>query len=125
MPLERLDHVNVRTANLRAMTDFYQRVVGLKPGQRPPFSFSGAWLYLGDQAVLHLVETESPPAGAEPKIEHFAFRATGIDRFIARLETSSVSYRRATVPATGLEQVHFSDPDGNHVEVGFPPMTAA
>lgn len=119
MPLKWLDHVNIRTANLEAMTDFYQRVVGLELGERPPFSFGGAWLYLGDQAVLHLVETESPPAGNEPKIEHFAFRATGLDEFIARLEASSAEYRRATVPATGLAQVHFFDPDGNHIEVGF------
>jgi hypothetical protein len=91
----------------------------LELGARPPYSFGGAWLYLNDQAVLHLVESESPPAGAEPKIEHFAFRATGLNEFIARLDVSSVSYRRATVPATGLEQVHFSDPDGNHIEVGF------
>ena len=119
MPLEWLDHVNIRTARLDAMTDFYQRVVGLELGARPPFSFSGAWLYLNGQAVLHLVESESPPAGTEPKIEHFAFRATGLDEFVARLDASSVSYRRATVPSAGLEQVHFSDPDGNHIEVGF------
>jgi catechol 2,3-dioxygenase-like lactoylglutathione lyase family enzyme len=119
MPLEWLDHVNIRTARLDAMTDFYQRVVGLKLGQRPPFSFGGAWLYLNDQAVLHLVETESTPAGSEPRIEHFAFRATGLEAFLSRLESASVEYRRATVPATGLEQVHFSDPDGNHIEVGF------
>lgn len=119
MPLERLDHVNVRTARLGAMMDFYQRVVGLKLGERPPFSFSGAWLYLNDQAVLHLVEVESPPAGAEPRIEHFAFRATGLEEFVSRLNASSVEYRRSMVPATGLEQVHFSDPDGNHIEVGF------
>lgn len=119
MPLEWLDHVNIRTANLEAMTDFYRRVVGLAIGERPPFSFNGAWLYLGKQAVLHLVETDSPPAGTEPKLEHFAFCATGLDEFIARLEASSVSYRRAMVPATALEQVHFSDPDGNHIEVAF------
>lgn len=119
MPLEWLDHVNIRTAQLEAMTDFYQRVLGLEIGQRPPFSFGGAWLYLNGQAVLHLVETKSPPAGSEPRIEHFAFRATGLDALLSRLDSASVAYRRATVPATGLEQVHFSDPDGNHVEVGF------
>ena len=119
MPLEWLDHVNIRTARLEAMTDFYQRVVGLELGARPPFSFSGAWLYLDDRAVLHLVETESPPAGMEPKIEHFAFRATGLEAFLSRLESASVEYRRATVPATKMVQLHFSDPDGNHIEVNF------
>ena len=119
MPLERLDHVNIRTANLEAMTAFYRQVVGLELGERPPFSFSGAWLYLGDQAVLHLVETRAQPAGTEPRIEHFAFRATGLEEFVARLDASSVEYRRTTVPATEVEQVHFMDPDGNHIEVGF------
>ncbi len=119
MPLERLDHVNIRTANLEAMTTFYSQVVGLELGERPPFSFSGAWLYLKDQAVLHLVETQAQPAGTEPRIEHFAFRATGLAQFLARLDAASVEYRRSTVPATGLQQVHFEDPDGNHIEVGF------
>lgn len=121
MPLKRLDHVNVRTAHLEAMTDFYRRVVGLEIGERPPFSFRGAWLYLGEQAVLHLVEADSPPAGIEPKIEHFAFRASGIEDFVSRLKAESVEYRRADVPGTKLEQLHFLDPDGNHVEVGFAP----
>ncbi len=120
MPLEWLDHVNIRTANLAAMTEFYRRVVGLELGQRPPFSFSGAWLYLKGQAVLHLVETPAQPAGTEPRIEHFAFRATGLADFLARLDAASIKYRKSTVPATGLQQVHFEDPDGNHIEVGFP-----
>ncbi len=119
MSLQRLDHVNIRTANLEAMTDFYRRVLRLEPGQRPLFSFNGAWLYLGDQAVLHLVEVRAPPAANEPGIEHFAFRASGLEEFVLRLKAASVPYRRATVPGTGLEQVHFQDPDGNHIEVGF------
>ena len=119
MPLKRLDHVNVRTANLAAMVDFYQRVVGLELGERPPFDFGGAWLYLDGQAVLHLVETGSKPAGTEPRIEHFAFRGDGIEEFIIRLDAASVRYRRSAVPASRLEQLHFNDPDGNHVEVGF------
>ena len=119
MPLQRLDHVNIRTANLEAMTAFYRQVVGLELGERPPFSFSGAWLYLNDQAVLHLVETQAQPAGTEPRIEHFAFRATGLAQYMTRLDAASVEYRRSTVPATGLQQLHFQDPDGNHIEVGF------
>lgn len=121
MPLQWLDHVNIRTADLKGMTAFYTQVVGLVEGRRPPFSFGGAWLYLGDQAVLHLIETDAPPAGTEPKIEHFAFRASGLQEFIDRLEASSVPYRCATVPEIGLKQLHFDDPDGNHVEVGFMP----
>lgn len=121
MALEWLDHVNIHTARLQAMMHFYAQVVGLTLGHRPPFEFGGAWLYLDGRAVVHLVETESTPAGIEPRIEHFAFRASGLDQFLARLEQHGVEYRRATVPASGLVQVHLRDPDGNHVEVGFMP----
>ena len=35
---------------------FYDRVLGMKAGDRPPFPFPGAWIYLGDTPVLHLVD---------------------------------------------------------------------
>ncbi|MDX1512294.1 MAG: VOC family protein [Gammaproteobacteria bacterium] len=121
MALQWLDHVNIRTARLGAMTRFYEEVVGLPAGPRPPFGFGGTWLYLDDKAVVHLVETDEPPAGEDPRIEHFAFRATDHADFIERLKAYGVDYRLATVPESGLRQIHFTDPDGNHIEVGFPP----
>lgn len=121
MPLAWLDHVTVRTANLEAMTRFYKDVLGLYVGLRPPFAFNGAWLYCGDKAAIHLVETDVQPDGAEPRIEHFAFRAEGLADFVANLQHHNVSYRSATVPDIGLRQIHMYDPDGNHLEVTFPP----
>ena len=43
--LKRLDHVNLRTANLDVMVAWYGRILGMHPGPRPGFSFPGAWLY--------------------------------------------------------------------------------
>ncbi|MFQ5757275.1 MAG: VOC family protein [Acidiferrobacterales bacterium] len=119
MSLEWLDHVTIRTANLTAMVQFYQQVLGLHPGPRPPFRFNGLWLYCGERAAVHLVETPVPPAGREPKIEHFAFSAKGLAQFLAGLKAHRVEHRIAIVPDLGLRQVHISDPDGNHVEVAF------
>lgn len=121
MALECLDQVNIRTAQLSVMTRFYEEVVGLPAGPRPPFSFGGTWLYLADRAVVHLVEADSPPKGEDPRLEHFAFRASGHAEFIDRLKAHGVAYRLATVPESGPRQVHFNDPDGNHIEVGFSP----
>src|SRR3546814_17714950 len=66
MPLARLDHVNLRTANLAAMEAFYVEALGMTPGPRPPFAFSGTWLYCGGQATVHLVEVPVKPAPAQP-----------------------------------------------------------
>src|SRR3546814_5989022 len=38
MPLSRLDHVNLRTAELAAMQTFYSEVLGMSLGPRPPRS---------------------------------------------------------------------------------------
>ncbi|MFQ5993921.1 MAG: VOC family protein [Acidiferrobacterales bacterium] len=121
MPLKWLDHVTLRTANLEAMRGFYENVLGLSAGPRPPFSFNGSWLYWNGKAVVHLVETVTSPAVGDPRIEHFAFRAVGLQDFLAALKSNGVSYRTAIVPDLGLKQVHLADPDGNHVEVNFSP----
>jgi len=55
MPALSLDHWNVFCKDLDATVRFYERYVGLRNGDRPPFAFPGAWLYAGDKPILHLV----------------------------------------------------------------------
>ena len=117
--LQTLDHVNIRTARLAGLRRFYTEALGMREGERPPFKFAGAWLYVGEQAVVHLVEVPSAPAGREPRIEHFAFRAAGLADFLARLRRSRTAYEIALVPGSGNRQVNVLDPDGNHIEVQF------
>ncbi len=117
--LQVLDHVNIRTANLSALRRFYTDVLGMKDGARPPFKFGGAWLYCGEQAAVHLVEVATPPAGQQPRIEHFAFRAKGLADFLAALKRQRTAYQISVVPGSGVRQVNVLDPDGNHIEVQF------
>jgi catechol 2,3-dioxygenase-like lactoylglutathione lyase family enzyme len=119
MSLVWLDHVNIRTANLEQMIQFYVDVLGMEIGVRPSFPFNGCWLYCGDRAAVHLVESPSTPAGLAPRIEHFAFRAQDMLTFLDQLKKHGIPYRTATVPDLQLEQVHLSDPDGNHIEIAF------
>jgi catechol 2,3-dioxygenase-like lactoylglutathione lyase family enzyme len=113
-----LDHVNICTADLEAMTRFYTDVVGLRLGPRPPFSFAGSWLYCGDKAAVHLVARAVGRPG-QPRIDHFAFRARGLTDFLARLKSLQVPYRVTVVPHLELRQVNIADPDGNRIEVAF------
>ncbi len=131
MALAALDHVTLRTARLGELTTFYARVLGLRPGKRPPFGMGGAWLYCGGHAALHLVEAAdspeapSPQTGQAPCIEHFAFRAENLADFLAHLRELDVAYRTAVVPEFEIRQVHLRDPDGNHVEIAFGPEEEA
>lgn len=125
MGITDLDHVNMRTAQLEAMTRFYRDVLGLEVGERPPFSFNGAWLYCGDKAAVHLVEIETPRSGSGGSgIEHFAFAARGLTGFLERLQAAELDYDLRIVPGFGTRQLHLRDPDGNHVEIAFDPSEA-
>ena len=120
MPLTAFDHVNIRTANLEAMVKWYGDVLGLTPGPRPDFGFPGAWLYLGDHPVVHLVQTETQPAaGGDITLEHAAFRATDLPGFLNSLASRDVAHKTARIDSIGLTQINIWDPDGNHIHVDF------
>ena len=122
MTLKRLDHVNIRTNNLAKMVDWYGEVLDLLPGWRPNFPFGGAWLYLGDQPVIHLVEKDSDnlvDSEADLRLEHMAFAGEGLKEFEAKLERLNIPYDRAIIPHSGTVQINIWDADKNHLHVDF------
>lgn len=124
MPLLAFDHVNLRTVHLDEMAAWYEKVLGLRSGPRPEFAVPGAWLYLGDKCVLHLIEADPPPMahsdGESLRMEHIAFRAEGMDKFIAQLEENGVGYKLFPFEALDIVLVFIRDPDGNRIHVDFP-----
>ncbi len=124
MPLRAFDHVNIRTGQLDDMVDWYDKILGLKAGPRPDFPFGGAWLYLGDNAVIHLVDADPAPqphrAEENLRLEHFSFRGADYPAFIAKLEQYDVAYRVSPLEDMGTVAVNLWDPDGNHIHVDFP-----
>ncbi len=125
MQLDRLDHVNLRTAKLDAMVDWYCTILGMENGARPPFPFPGAWLYAGEHAVVHLIGVDAPPPDAgDLKIEHFALTATGLSEFMARLDSADIAYQAVRVPGFNILQINLHDVDGNHIHIDFTPQEA-
>lgn len=119
MAMIAFDHVNVVTHQLDEMIAWYTDVLGLQSGKRPNFPFPGAWMYLGDTAIVHLVSADTAPDVKETRIEHFAIRADGFDAFIAVLESKGIAYELADVPGIGVTQVNIFDPDDNHIHIDF------
>lgn len=124
MPATAFNHFNLRAGQplLDKLRDFYVEVVGMKVGWRPPFNFHGYWLYLGDTAVLHLVELPARSGAAEEPtgtFDHVAFSCTDLAEFEQRLQDHRIPYRRAAVPGTSQQQLFVKDPAGNGVEFNF------
>ena len=117
MPLARIDHVTVRCSDLARSRAFYAEALGLVDGDRPPFNFPGAWLWLGDRAVVHLVGGNQAPHNDTGNFDHVAFAATDLDAMRARLTKAGVVFRETPVPGRPLHQLFFKDPDGVQIEI--------
>jgi catechol 2,3-dioxygenase-like lactoylglutathione lyase family enzyme len=119
MPALSLDHWNVYCKDLEATVRFYERYVGLRNGDRPPFNFPGAWLYAGDKAILHLVSETGRKDHGGGAIDHVALNCADIRGTIDQLARDSMPFRVRKVPAMPLQQVFVHDPDGVMIELNF------
>jgi catechol 2,3-dioxygenase-like lactoylglutathione lyase family enzyme len=121
MPVDRLQHVNIRCADVEAAKEFYVRVLGLEVGPRPPFQSSGYWMYLDGHPIVHLVQR---PAGEDPKsgggnLDHVGFGGVDLEGTRAQLQAAGIPYREQIVPRDGSVQIFVEDPDGIKVELNF------
>jgi catechol 2,3-dioxygenase-like lactoylglutathione lyase family enzyme len=117
MPLSRLDHVTVLCSDLARSRAFYVKALGLADGERPPFDFPGAWLYVGERPVVHLIGGRNEGTKGTGSFDHVAFAATDLDGTRKRLKDAHVDFREARVPGRPLHQLFVIDPDGVMIEI--------
>jgi len=135
MSLTSLDHCSIRTVKLEETRKFYVDILGMLDGIRPEFPFPGAWLYVGDVAVIHIIAVDSEDSsglsshlGGELSAErlqgsgaldHIAFRAKNPEQLMARLRENNCTYRERKVPNKNLFQVFTEDPNGITIELNY------
>ena len=122
MPVDALQHINIRATDVERTRDFYVRVLGLRVGNRPPFTSTGYWLYLGAEPVIHLVQRtseEQTPAADTGAIDHIAFRGVDLEATRLALTNNGVAFRQAIVPRDNSVQLFVHDPDGVRIELNF------
>jgi catechol 2,3-dioxygenase-like lactoylglutathione lyase family enzyme len=125
MSIQAMNHFTVLARDLAATRAFYIGLLGFTDGPRPPFDFPGAWLYIGDQAVLHIIAgtpVPDPPAGV---IDHMAFSAGDLGGTVALLKEHKIDYILRRQAGDGPWQLFFHDPNGAKVELDFSPDEAA
>jgi catechol 2,3-dioxygenase-like lactoylglutathione lyase family enzyme len=111
-----LDHVNVRCSDLQATAAFFESVVGLRSGPRPPFSMPGMWLYdETDRAVVHLL-VAAAPLGDAGAVDHVAFRYDDLAPQLQHLAELGYPCAPVIVPGTSIHQCFVIGPDGLQIE---------
>jgi catechol 2,3-dioxygenase-like lactoylglutathione lyase family enzyme len=117
-----LDHYNVSTRKLKETVQFYENVLGLTNGPRPPFDFPGAWLYSEGHPVLHLNDISKTDREQRPDsgvIDHVAFGSRGFEAMKQHLAGKGVSYRVNNVPNSTRRQIFLRDPNNVEIELNY------
>jgi catechol 2,3-dioxygenase-like lactoylglutathione lyase family enzyme len=122
MQLSQLDHINIQTRDLDRTCWFFETILGMHRGYRPEFPFPGAWFYLGERAVVHLIGlTEKDPdvPRGSGSINHVAFAGAGLPALLERCKKSGVEVQIRDVPGMKLRQAFLHDPNDIMVEINF------
>lgn len=114
-----LDHISIIVSDTQRAVDFYRGVLGLASVERPELGFPGAWLALGPDVTLHLLELANPdPRAGRPqhggRDRHIALRVSALEPVVAELDRRAIPFTRSR---SGRAAVFFRDPDGNGIEV--------
>ena len=119
----------IQARDLEKTKDFYEKIVGLTVGDRPPLTFPGYWLYCGGTPTVHLLGYQShakvipdgPSYPAETgRLDHIAFSCTGLKDMKATLNANNIKYDERVLPRLNMTQLFYLDPDGIAVECNFP-----
>ena len=118
MHIVELDHVNIRTRRVDLIVAFYKRALGLERVALPDETSATRCLGRDGRVFLHIVPSKQAALVDHPQLEHFAFRAEGLEDAEARLTAMNVAFRKIVRGETTA--LDFRDPDGNRLHLDFP-----
>src|SRR5512143_1570306 len=119
MTIVAMNHFTVLARDLDATKEFYGSVLGLTEGPPPDLGFPGAWFYVGDMPVLHIVGGRALPADPRGVLDHMAFSAIDLPGTVRMLDARGILYDLRRQPESGLWQLFCFDPNGARVELDF------
>ncbi len=115
MAISDMNHFTVLTHDLAATRQFYIGILGLKEGFRPDLGFPGAWLYVGDRAVLHVIAGRPLPEPPGGVLDHMAFSASDLQATVATLKARGIDYTLRKQNESGAWQLFCFAPRGGGV----------
>ena len=116
-----MNHFTITAEDRGETLAFYCGLLGLTEGHRPELGFPGAWLYAGEQAVLHVFWDRPMPSQRTGVIDHLAFTANDLKAVKARFDERGIKYELRRQAQSGTWQLFSQDPNGAKVELDFDP----
>lgn len=115
-----IHHASVLVADVARALTFYCDTLGLVVDpRRPTMPFPGAWLTVGGDQQIHLLQLPNPDSAENRPVHggrdrHTAFFVNDLDQLQARLEAADIPLTRST---SGRAAIFCRDPDANGLEL--------
>jgi extradiol dioxygenase family protein len=123
MPITGINHINIEvsTEQLPKVRMFYEDVLGLKIGFRAKSKRDGAWLYAGNQPVIHLSVNDEPLTSNKTCFNHVAFACNGLAQCKRDLDIQGIEYmlEQRSLADKEMTQIFLYDPVGIKIELNF------
>ena len=119
MPVDLLHHFTILTKDVEETSEFLKTALGFTDGYTPEVDFPLAWLYCGEQPVIHVVGKGSPGDTGGGRIDHVAFNCSDYPGVKARLDACGATQKEQTQPKIGVHQIFVEIPEGVWLELIF------
>ena len=96
MPVDLLHHYTILTKDAEETPKFLKTKLGFTDGDAPEVDFPLAWLYCGEQQVIHVVGKDSPGDTGGGPIDHVAFNFSDYSGVKARLGACCATHKEKT-----------------------------
>ncbi len=116
-------HASFLVEDLDRSLAFYTGILGIQlDDSRPDMSYPGAWLSLGGDQQIHLLQLPNPDSKIRPEHgghdRHVAIKVDSIDELKKCLTKNGIAYSQSQSRA---HVIFFRDPDNNALElIGHP-----
>lgn len=131
MRIKQINHFSIRTEKVSETVHFYCDVLGLKDGFRPPFKFPGAWLYIENQPIVHILDISDEDnnlnaylgkrqkSAGTGSVDHIALECKDYSGFHRKLSLLGLEFQERFPPETEQRQLFVEDPNGITIELIF------
>jgi catechol 2,3-dioxygenase-like lactoylglutathione lyase family enzyme len=119
MPVNGINHVNIRTTDVAASARFYVELLDFKFREGPQvMGQQPNWLYDNSgRPIIHL-RVMAPDSESTGPIDHVALDCEGLSSMLDRLKARDIQFTVANV-RPGLTLVFIKDPHGVALELNF------
>jgi lactoylglutathione lyase len=117
-----LDHVTIRTTDLKETRDFFLNVFDLEEKPRPKAiqRIPGHWLYHNNAPLVHIIQSRGNGFDTSSEsIDHVGIKLEGYADFKKKLEGLKINYSLMDLPELEERRIFFRTPKGPLLEAVF------